>query len=141
MQEKNKLKLPYAEFQQAEYRRHIWLATPEPGTKPGDLVEPEFWTHVAKKLQQGDFIEVVSAEGDWLAKLYVRSASASGVVTHLFPVEYIGKKPVTISEDYSIQLAGKNKWRVVRNSDRAEMVKGLETREIAEAWLVNHLKH
>jgi len=138
--EKAKVKLPYAEFQQAEYKRHIWLATPEPGTKPEDLTEPEFWTHVSRKLQQGDFIEVVSAEGDWLAKLYVRSASASGVITHLFPVEYIGRKPQNISDDYTIGLAGRNKWRVIRNSDRAEMVNKLDTREIAEAWLVNHLK-
>ena len=140
MEPKKAIKLPYSEFHQAEYKRHIWLAYAEPGTKPEDLIEPEYWTHVAKKLEQGHFIEVVSAEGDWLAKSYVRSASATGVVVHLFPVEYIGAKPKTISEDYSIQLAGKNKWRVVRNSDRAEMVTKLDTREIAEAWLVNLLK-
>lgn len=140
MQEKAKLKLPYSEFHQAEYKRHIWIAYAEPGTKPEDLTAPEYWTHVAKKLEQGHFIEVVSAEGDWLAKLYVRSASATGVITHLFPVEYIGKEPVTINEGFTIQLAGKNKWRVVRNSDKAEMVRGLDTREIAEAWLEKHLK-
>lgn len=134
------MKLPYSEFHQAEYKRHIWLAYAEPNTKPEDLTKPEYWSHVAKKLEQGHYIEVVSAEGDWLAKLYVRSVTPAGVAVHLFPVEYIGKKAEEISEDYTIELATKNKWRVVRKSDKAEMVSRLETRDLAEAWLVNHLK-
>jgi hypothetical protein len=140
MEIKKVLKLPYAEFQQAEYVRHIWLATPEAGTKPEDLVKPEYWTHVLKKLQKGDFIEVTAAEGDWLAKLYIRAVTTAGVVVHMFPVEYIGKPAAKISDDYLVQLAGKHKWRVIRNSDKVEMVKLLDTREIAEAWLIDYLK-
>lgn len=134
------MKLPYSEFQQAEYVRHIWLATPEPNTKPEDLIVPEYWTHVAKKLQKGDFIEVTSAEGDWLAKLYVKSAASSGVVVHMFPVEWISKPAATINAEYDVQLSGKGKWRVVRNSDKASMVDKLDSREIAESWLISYLK-
>lgn len=135
------MKLPYNEFNQAEYKRHVWIAYAELGTKPEDLIKPEYWSHVAKKLEQGHYIEVVSAEGDWLAKLYVRSVTPAGVVTHLFPVEYIGKKAEEISKDYTIELATKNKWRVVRKSDKVEMVSKLETRDLAETWLINHLKN
>lgn len=134
------MKLPYANFQQAEYVRHIWLATPELGTTPEDIVKPEYWTHLLKKLQKGDFIEVVSAEGDWLAKLYVRSVSASGIIVHLFPIERIGMAAKKVDAAYKVVLGAKKTWRVIRNSDNVEMVALLDTREQAESWLETHLK-
>lgn len=135
------LKLPpNSNIQEAEYVRKVWVVTAEPDTTPQDLTKPEYWLHVFKKFKNGDYIEVVSAEGDWLAKLYVRSVQPTGIVLHLFPVEYVGEPPQKISEEYSVQLAGKGKWRVVRNSDKSELVTGKDTREMAESWLTTYLK-
>jgi len=134
------MKLPYANFQQAEYVRHIWLAETEPNTKPEDIVKPEYWLHLVKKIAKGHYIEVVSAEGDWLAKLYVRSVSASGVIVHMFPVERIGAEPKKVDSAYKIVLGAKKTWRVIRASDNVEMVAKLDLRSQAEDWLASHLK-
>lgn len=134
------MKLPYASLQQAEYVRHIWDVTTEPNTTPEDIVKPEYWTHVLKKFKKGDYIEVASVEGDWLAKLYIRSVSSSGIIVHLFPVERIGAAAKKVDSAYKVVLGAKKTWRVIRVSDNAEMVAQLDTRELAENWLETHLK-
>lgn len=134
------MKLPYANLQQAEYVRHIWDATPEPGTTTEDIVKPEYWLHLVKKFKKGDFIEMMSAEGDWYAKLLILSVLPSGIVVHLFPVEQIGAVAKQIDSAYKIVLGAKKTWRVIRKSDNVVMVEKLDLRSQAESWLETHLK-
>jgi len=130
--------LQYA-FKAAEFTRTIWQATPEVGATLADMLQPEYWAHVAKSIRPGDRIEVLAADGSWFAELFVRSSGLNEVrATVLREVQFDKAVPVALPQtEYEVKFAGAAKWRVIRRSDNASMVDGLQTRGDAEAWVAH----
>lgn len=58
----------------AEHKRSIHFVTPEAGTAPDALLDPAYWTHVARLLRPLDRIEAVCEDGTWHQELLVQYA-------------------------------------------------------------------
>jgi hypothetical protein len=136
------MKLIEPQFKPAEFCRTVYQVTPEPGTAAADLLKPEFWTHVAGKLRQGDRIEAVPADGVWFAEYYVKAANK--IEAHL-----VMMREVTLSKavpkpaekpDYECKHVGGGRWRVLRTKDNAELETGFKSKEAAQEWLDGYLK-
>ena len=66
--------LPENRFSQASYATNRWSVTIDPNTPYDRMFEPEYWSHVARKLRIGDIIEVHAEDTTWFAELYVVAA-------------------------------------------------------------------
>lgn len=66
--------LPEARFSQAAYATNRWSVTIDPTTPYDRMFEPDFWSHVGRKLRIGDIIEVHAEDTTWYAELYVVAA-------------------------------------------------------------------
>lgn len=127
------MKILQRQIQQADYVRTVHAATPEPGTNLDNMLQPDYWAHVAKSLKAGDLIEVRAADGEWFAELYVRSTSATDAkVVVLREHSFAEKRAPT--QDVDVKFRGEKKWSVVRKSDKTVLIEGLETKGAAEDW-------
>jgi hypothetical protein len=66
--------LPEARFSLASYATNRWSVTFDPNTPYERMFEPDFWSHVGRKLRIGDIIEVHAEDTTWFAELYVVAA-------------------------------------------------------------------
>jgi len=104
------LKILARNFKLAEfvYRRH--RAVTEAGTTIKDVIDPTYWTGVASSLTQGDIIEVVSAETDWYAELFVRSCTKTDAKVAIIRHVSLGQNnPASFIEDEPGQKDTKSK--------------------------------
>jgi hypothetical protein len=133
------MKLIESRLKLAEYARSIHHVTPEPGTPLREMLKPEYWAHVARKMKVGDRIEVDAEERTWFAELYVRGVTPTSVaVVIMRTVEF--NKPESEEDagaEYSAKHAGRGVWRVIRNSDKAIVQDSFPTKEAAESWIAN----
>lgn len=133
------MKIIESRFKLAEYARATHHVTPEPGTPLKEMLKPEYWAHVARKMKVGDRIEVDAEERTWFAELYVRGVSAAAVsVAVLRHIEFNKPDSEEAGEaECSAKHAGRGVWRVIRNADKAIVQDGFQTKEAAEAWIAN----
>lgn len=131
------MKILQRHIQQADFVRTVLAATPEPGTKLDDMLQPDYWAHIAKTLKPGYLIEVRSPDGEWYAELYVRSANDNSA--HVVPLRvhsFAEAAPKGATQpDVDVKFRGDKKWSVVRKSDKAVLVEGLDTKGSAEDWV------
>jgi len=134
----NGLKL--AEFARSQYRVVV-----DNEVAHEDVLKPEFWVHVASKLQitgegANPLIEVMPKDGSWFALLIV--VSASNVHAKCVSVLYkqLEKKAVTkkMAEDPDFDVknkGGDKKFTIIRKADKAIVKEGFNTGEEALFWL------
>lgn len=67
-------KLNESRLVQADFRRNLWLAQPEPGTALRELLDPHYWAHNARKMKRGDRIEILAEDNAYFAELIVLQA-------------------------------------------------------------------
>lgn len=122
-------------FRQAEFVRTVWDACPTHGTVLSDILRPEYWAHAASKLKPWDRIEVRAEDNSWYAELVVRNSDKVSAVVAVLKYVEMGDRPETVPADtlYEVNFAPLHRWRVVRRSDKAIMVKGLANKEDAQS--------
>ena len=138
-------KLTPDRFKTAEYVRTIFSATVASGTKLEEVEKPEYWSHVASKLQPGSRIEVSPEDATWLAELYIVSCGRNWVKTCTLRFHELAEsspdEEVAAVAEYTIGWSGPiKKFRILRNSDKSEMKSGFTTKAEAQAWLADYQK-
>lgn len=130
-------------FSLSEYARQSFVATPPAGTSLDDVLNENYWAHVAKKINPHDIIEIVPEDGAFYAKLIVTSRGSLWARVQKLEHVVLGgvapaKKP---GEDFEIGWAGpSDKWRIVRKEDKLVVSKNFASREDADKWLGEHIK-
>lgn len=140
---KRAAKLQPSRISLAEYKRNLFRVAVEIGTTQEDLVNAEFWAHVAKQLRVGDKLEVYPPDQSFYAELLVASVLESGVVTrviHFVTFADVKKKPPQrpAASEYDIRFMDKNKFAVIRKSDKEVLQSGFDTKPQAEDWLLQY---
>ncbi|KKK79876.1 hypothetical protein LCGC14_2829130, partial [marine sediment metagenome] len=100
-----------------------------------------YWGHVQAKFNINDRIEVNPDDGSFYAELMVRSTTFGYVVTAVINfVEFDGPvSKLEVPEEYLIGFDGPyEKWQVKRFDQ--VLISQLETKNLAETWLKNHLR-
>lgn len=122
--------------QGAEFVRTVYHATSDLDTTFEDVVRPEYWVHVARRLRPLDEIVIVSEDASWYARLLVVGSAGNNV--RVKAIEYVdfSATEVKTPPGYEIKYAGRiARFRVTRKTDGHVLQEGLQTREDAEAWL------
>ena len=128
-------------FLGAEFVRTLHVANPEVGTPYADVLEPEYWVHIASRLRPFDRIEVVPEDGSYFAELFVQDAGrlwAKVVEPRFVSFETIEKNDPL--NGYEIKWRGSAKWGVVRLSDNTAMKDGFSSKGEAEKYIRAHVK-
>lgn len=138
--------LPVRDFAISEYAYARFSAQLPAGVPFEDTLRPEFWVHVAHKLQKqpvtgeadkaGAIIEIRTVDHAFFAELYVRAVQDRGLVVSVLrePV-YLGLKEVK-SVQFEVRWnVGKRGFDVLRKSDRQIVAEGLKTKEAAQDWI------
>jgi len=134
-------------FHLAEHYQQCYVVVVPQGTDPRALEDPAFFSNVAFMCRASGRIFAECEDGTWIADLYIRSVGPQYVMAKILSVwdmsDYKPESELQTSEvsGYKVQWSGMyTKWRVVRLSDKAIVSKDIETKELAEAWLHEHLK-
>ena len=110
-----------------------------------DLLEPQYWAHVANKLRPKDKIEVFSEDDSFYATYVVVAAEKTWARLHELSYHNLGQSQLSpeqqahIRQDYEIKSRGPKKWSVLRKSDRAVLQENMHSEADAEKWLTIHL--
>lgn len=130
----------------AEHAHQTWVATPESGTPPDALMDPKCWAHYSvnqnMKVNVGDIILVKPEDGTYFMELLVRDVFRGGIkVVELRRVMLDKADSSEEFDEYELKHSGPNlKWRVIRKSDKRELVSGLVSKDAAREWLREYAK-
>lgn len=133
--------LAESNFRLATYVTNRWSVTLDDATPYDRVFEPEYWSHVARKMQIGDIVELHAESGAWFAELYVVSAHRlAAKVVEMRKVDLAGSpESASVSSPLSVKWRGPNgKWAVMR--DNHVVASGFQTAEEAEAAKATHVK-
>jgi len=123
----------------SDFARTIWQVKPEIKAKVKDLLEPEYWAHVAKIMKAGDRIEAIPEDRHYYAEFFVLAASSNWAkLVLLREITLIKDNETSVTEGFSIGFAGNHKWRVTRGKE--VLSKGHEDKEAATSWLNKNMK-
>lgn len=130
------MKILQRQIQQAEFARTVWVVKPEPGVTLEQLLQPEAWAHVSKSLKPGDLIDILPADNEWYAELFVRASTDNEAKLVVLKHYAFSESKPTIDGEVEVKhRGGAKKWSVLRKSDKAVLVEGLETRGQADDWV------
>jgi hypothetical protein len=114
------MRIDRADFARSEY----FLAAP-PGTTVDDVIDPDFWVHVARRLKVNDRIEIVALDGSFDMEVRITSIDPRGLWAHVRPLrvaegrfavpEASGAYPD--KDGYTVEWGGPHRWRIVRGND------------------------
>ncbi len=140
-----KLNSPSLRFEIAEFKRTIYLATPEAGVTLEQIQKPEFWAHVSHRLKAMDRLEVQPEDNSYFAELLVLSASRISANVKL--LRHVDLGGVVVEPDDAADCGMEVKWaggvakfRVIRKSDNVKVRDGFETKAAATEWMHEHAK-
>lgn len=143
----NKKPVPLTEprIQESSFMRTSWFVTAQPNTKVSDLLDVEFWRHVASKFKPLDIIEAVTEDGLWYARLLVVSCDRVWAKVKLLEEHDLTAEakemPTSSNDDYVVKWKGPlAKYCVVRKSDGITLKDGLTSQLDGLQWLEGHLK-
>jgi hypothetical protein len=141
MSDKKAPRLNAARFALAEHKRVTHYATVEHGTEFAALLDPAYWTHVAKLVKPLDRIEAVAEDGSWFGELLVVGAGNNEVRTvRLAFVALDDVKPAEMeTKTHAVEWRGPALWGVVRKADKAVLVEKLSKTD-AVAWLKANIR-
>lgn len=123
-------------FKVAEQERNLWLVYPEHGTEFEDLLEPSYWSHIAKNLRPGARIEVLAEDGSYWAELLVRATGNLSASVHPLRKVDLGNIPLPEASSFAVEYRGPVlKHAVIRKRDGSSIQSGFDTQEAAMQWL------
>lgn len=126
-------------IEDAGYVRNIWHVKPDNNTKVEDILKPEYWAHLSKKLKAGDLIQLVPADRHYFVEVFVlASANNWAKVVPLRHEILVEDNDDSQVDGYVVQYAGGHQWRVKQGDEI--LTKGHEDKASASNWLINHMK-
>lgn len=153
MENKDKapVQLPPNELFQFEYVSGHFDARVQQGVTPAEVLVPGFWAHHAVKLKPFDEIRVRAEDGTWVGYYLVLDCSRTWAKLKELSLHRLGTADVSLTQASETEVRafidlhkvvhrGPRKWSVVRKSDSAVLIEGLEQRDAAGTWLDQHAR-
>jgi hypothetical protein len=131
-------------YKDAKTVRLTYHITPPEGTKPEDLLLPDFWVHVARQMRAGDRVEVLSLDRSWYLELIVLEVGRDGMggarVAFIHgPVDLVNSETITQKEPYGVRWGGvEAQWQVVDLESGKTIKEHLPSKEVAQRWVKSH---
>ena len=113
------------------------------GTTRENILNEDYWAHVAAKYSKGDMLFVRDDGGAWIAEYYIVDCARTWVKVFELNWWELGKTemPESLRDDFEYHWFGnQEQCGVIRKSDGATMINGLRSKDAALEWIVNHKK-
>lgn len=118
-----------------------WVVNAEEGTTVSDVMDPQYWAHMAARMQPYDHIEVRLETGEWLLQLLALSVGRNYVQVHLlqkYDLQLVDSE-LPAAQKHRVEWKGpQRKWVVTRIADSQVIQEGLADKAAAHGWLANH---
>lgn len=112
----------------AEYIRVTYTHTVAQGNDfEKDVLNPDYWTHLANKLRAGDRIEIQAHDGSYFAEVVVAAVYSRAVAVAVVFKTNTKKNEIFDNPEYVIKFRGPRKWSVVRVKDSAIIKEDIAT--------------
>jgi hypothetical protein len=138
------MKLMERNLHAADFARQVFRVNPPAGTTLDEMLEPDYWAHVARRMTPHDIVEVAPEDGAFYARLFVINADKLWVkMAKLEYVEFGESAPKLLATDkFEAKFAGPNaKWRVHNKTDNSLVSNdSFQSRAEAEKWIEQHSK-
>lgn len=137
--------LKESRFETAQAARNLWCVTTEPGTTKEQIMQPDFWAHVARQMQPFDKIEVRCDDSSYYGEFIVLDVGRNEARIREINFVSLEYKPELIEQTSMSGLepawrGPKLRWCVERKHDKARLVDGLADKADAYTWITNHEK-
>lgn len=121
-----------------EERRQDWVVNAEMGTKIEDVLDPQYWAHIAKQITEYARIEVLEETGEWLLDLLVINKGPNWAQVHVLHrfelVQRSDLMPAALKHEV-VWKGPQLKWCVIRIADSEAIQKELASKIAAGEWL------
>ena len=132
-------------FHPAEYERDYWAITCEVGTTREDILQPHFWSHVAKKLKPYSRIEVRIDDGTFFGEYLVLQCDRTWAKVK--ELSFHSLTSADVSQTESEQMQGHRiEWKgpqlkhcIIRNKDNAVIKEGISSKKDAQVELDSYV--
>ncbi len=126
-------------IEEAVANHNTWQVKPELSVRVNDLLDPNYWAHVARRMKAGDIVIAVPDDRHYFAEFFVLAASTNWAKLVLLRHKVLIKDNVPTEKDgYIVKFAGKHKWRVEKDGE--VLSKSHDDQKSAAAWLAEHIK-
>lgn len=128
------------------YLHNAWDITVERGTVLEDVLDTDYWKHIAVKLRPHDMLHVISEDGTWYARLLV--ISCDRLWARVFKIEHhdltasYKDMPKTQEEEYEVTWTSIGKYALCKKGCQGlpALKDGFQTKLEAYTWLEGHLR-
>lgn len=132
-------------MRECEFQRTVWVATAHEGTVAADLLQPEYWTHVAERFKPFDHVEARADDGSWYAEFLVLEAGRRWTRMHPLCIHNLSTPDVSLTAaryaEFLVEYKGPGpKHCVIRRADQTVIHDGEETKEGAYRWLAGRIQ-
>lgn len=140
--------VPTSSYALAPFRETRHIIFPAKGVTMWQILQPEYWSHIARKLRPFDLVVVHPEDKSFWAELLVIDMTTIDAKVRVLRYEtfgeetYVGDHGATVSRGgYLCEHAGSQiQWRIVRLSDMKTIKDGMTNQAAAESHLTAHLK-
>lgn len=141
LRESRPAKLKEHRMDLAEYKRNVFQVVPDAGALPEDLLEPEYWTHVARKLKPGDIIEAISEDSTWEAEyrvLYSDRSQAKMSLRWSTKLEKVNPEDMSDGRHHVEYKGAVDKWCVISKKNNQTVRGGFVQSSEAILWMAQN---
>lgn len=124
---------PHAPLEAGQFRRTFWMKAPPEATQE-DARYMEFWTGVQKYLQRHDIVIVLADDESWELECCIEAVRAAGCeisVRKIYSRKPISAASSPLGDTHRSEWRAGMGWCVVRISDGAAVIKGLQSEAAA----------
>jgi len=118
---------------QAEQKRIVHRLQLAEGQTIDQLLDPQFWAHVAKNISRHDIIEVLTSDYTEYAELFVIQAEQLFTKVRILSRIELTDAVDEDTDEYYVEHRGKGKWCVMSAKDKAKVRGGFDLKEDAIA--------
>lgn len=147
------------DLKQAEFVRSEWRVVLKEGETMEDVLQADFWSHVADKLNRSsaanqialDHIEIIAHDRSFWAEVLVVDRGKLWAKVEVLHYKDLGGAVKAAKEkaaekeiedpDYTVRYHGPKKlWIIIRNSDKSELYSEIGSKDAAFTKLAEHKK-
>lgn len=124
-----------------EERRQDWAANAEVGTTIEDVLDPQYFSHMAQHFEPFARIEVLEETGAWMLELLVINYGRNWAQVHVLARHDLAKRveKAPASTKHKVENKGAQlKWCVIRLADSEVLQSGMRTEQAAGEWLTSY---
>lgn len=127
------------QFGAAHHLQAQFVALPEYGTAPEDVLVPSYWMHYARRLTPGAFIRVMPEGMTWIGDYVVIACDEYTATLKLVHMANLSDQAIKKDKAADFKIDRVSRWvRVIRKADDKVVRGNFTSEQDAQKWLAEN---